>query len=130
MKLFHRCLIGIILIIPIFSQELNITTLESLIIQGNSSLKVRETEIERKSELLNQSRLFSNPEIEIESGMRNTSETSGKITQTIVTGGKRKHNIRLHDLELSKSKIEYEMQKRTILNEARVVFVNIVGSSQ
>ena len=126
MKLYQRCLIGIILLSTIFSQELSISTLEEIIIRGNSSLKSSEKGIERKSALLSQSRAFPNPEIEIETGVGNNSEKSGVLTQTIMISGKRKHNIRLHDLELSVSKLEYESKKLTILNEGFSVFAEIL----
>ena len=126
MKLYQRCLIGIILLSTIFSQDLSISTLEEIIIRGNSSLKSSEKGIERKSALLSQSRAFPNPEIEIETGLGNNSEKSGVLTQTIMISGKRKHNIRLHDLELSVSKLEYESKKLTILNEGFSVFAEIL----
>ena len=126
MKLYQRCLAGIIIITTIFSQELNISTLEELIMGGNLSLKISEKEIEIKSELHRQSKTYPNPKIGIESNLESNSEISGMLTQTIITGGKRKHNIQLHALELNLSKLENENKKLTILNEAISIFAEIL----
>jgi len=126
MKLFYGCLIGTIFISHLFCEVLNIEKLSALIIQGNSTLSASQKNIDVQTAKLHQSRTFSNPELEIESELGEDAESTGMITQNIMLGGKRKHNIQIHELELGLSRLEYENLKTKILNESNHVFVEIL----
>ena len=126
MKLVYKWLLNAILLSYIFSEELNIDKLSELIIQGNSTLKASQKNIEVRSAKLHQSRAFTNPEIEIESEIWDKAEPAGMITQNIILGGKRKHNIHIHELELSLAKLEYENLKTKIQKESIIIFVEIL----
>jgi len=114
MKLVYGCLIGTLFISHLFSEVLDMEKLSELIIQGNSTLNASQKNIDIQAEKLQQSRAFPNP------------ESTAMITQNIMLGGKRKHNILIHELELNLSRLEYEYLKSNILNESNNVFVEIL----
>jgi len=109
-----------------FGQTLNLSTLTDLIVKNNITIKSSEKEIEVKRAELEQSKVFENPNIEFETGFGNENEVSGMLTQSIILGGKRKHNIRLHELELNISQLELANIKNQVLSDAYEVFVEIL----
>jgi outer membrane protein, heavy metal efflux system len=126
MKSIKWWLIITIILSSIFGQELNLSTLTELIVQNNITLKLSKKEVDVKLAELEQSKAYENPSIEFETGLGNETEVSGMLTQSITMGGKRKHNIRLHELELSIAQLEYENLKNQVFTDASVIFVEIL----
>ena len=107
-----------------YSQTLDIETLESLVIKQNPHLLALAKQIDIQQEKLVQSRKFSNPVLSFETGA--DAETSGMISQKIQLGGKRKHKIKLSELEFKKSELEYQKLTQEKLTVAFQSFVNIL----
>lgn len=126
MQIFFRYIIFTIFSSLAFSQQLDIATLEKLVIQGNPDLLASVKQIDISVGQLEQSKSLSNPVMEFESGAGPEPETVGILSQTILLGGKRKQRIKLRGLELSKARLEYENLKRTILTDAFKEFVVIL----
>ncbi|NHZ86922.1 MAG: TolC family protein [Planctomycetia bacterium] len=126
MQIIFRYLIGTIFLSLAFSQQLDITSLETLVIKGNPDLLVSKKNIDISIGQLEQSKTLPNPEIDFESGAGIDPETIGMVSQTILLGGKRKKKIALSELELNKVQLEYEALKQTILTEAFREFVVIL----
>jgi len=126
MQIIFRYITCTILSSLAFSQQLDITSLEKLVIEGNPDLLASEKQIDINESQLQQTRRLPNPVIEFESGKGIEPETVGMLSQTILLGGKRKQRIKLSSLELSKARLEYEVYKRSILTEAYGEFVVIL----
>ena len=122
----YRCIICIIFTTLAFCQTLDINTLEKLVIEQNPQLLVSAKQIQVQEGSLAQSRKLPNPVLEMESGSGADPETSGMISQTILLGGKRKHKIRLSELDLLKAHLEYEKLKQEKLTVAFQSFTNIL----
>ncbi len=126
MQIFIRYIICTTLSSLAFSQQLDITLLEKLVIEGNPDLLANKKNIDISIGQLEQSKTLPNPEIDFESGAGIDPETVGMVSQTILLGGKRKKKITLTELELKKVRLEYESLKQTILAEAFREFVVIL----
>lgn len=126
MHIIYRYIICTILSSLAFSQQLDIATLEKLVIEGNPDLLASVKQIDISLGQLEQSRSLPNPVMEFESGAGSDPETVGMLSQTILLGGKRKQRIKLSELELIKARLEYEVFKRKILTEAFKEFVVIL----
>ena len=126
MQVIFRYITYTILSSLAFSQQLNITSLEKLVIEGNPDLLASEKQIDISIGHLEQSRSLPNPVMEFESGAGIEPETVGMLSQTILLGGKRKQRIKLSDLELSKARLEYEVFKQKIITNAIQKFVVIL----
>jgi cobalt-zinc-cadmium efflux system outer membrane protein len=107
-------------------QTLDIETLERLVIENNYQLLARAKQINIQHGKLSQSRKLPNPVLGFVSGSGADPETSGMISQTIQLGGKRKHKIKLSELELEKVELEYEKLKLEKLTVAFQLFVKIL----
>lgn len=121
-----RCILYTTFTTLAFCQTLDIETLERLVIEKNHQLLARAKQIDIQHGKLGQSRKLPNPVLGFESGSGADPETSGMISQTIQLGGKRKHKIKLSELDLKKAELEYEVFKRIKLTEAFNEFVVIL----
>lgn len=121
-----RCILYTTFTTLAFCQSLDIETLERLVIEKNHQLLARAKQIDIQHGKLGQSRKLPNPVLGFESGSGADPETSGMISQTIQLGGKRKHKIKLSELDLKKAELEYEVFKRIKLTEAFNEFVVIL----
>ncbi|MBC8310704.1 MAG: TolC family protein [Candidatus Marinimicrobia bacterium] len=95
-------------------------------IDHNPKLAAGLKQIDSQAELLEQSRKYSNPNIEIEMGSGTEPETVGMVSQSIPFGGKRKKKIHLNDLAVKKAQLEFDILKQTILMEAFAGFTGIL----
>tara|TARA_B100000809_G_scaffold79787_1_gene77960 strand:- start:4377 stop:5531 length:1155 start_codon:yes stop_codon:yes gene_type:complete len=108
------------------SQQLDISTLERLVIEQNLELLSNSKQIEIAKGQLEQSRILPNPIMKFESGTGVEFETTGMISQTIILGKKRKLKIKLNELYFNKERLEYEILKQAKLTEVFKAFVSIL----
>lgn len=121
-----RCIIYTSITSLAFCQTLDIETLERLVIENNPQLLARAKKIDIQQGQLDQSRKLPNPVLGFESGAGVDPETSVMISQSIQLGGKRKHKIKLSELDLTIARLEYEKLKQEKLTVAFNSFVNIL----
>lgn len=126
MQIIFRYIICTILSSLAFSQQLDITLLKKLVVEGNPDLLASEKQIDVNVSQLEQTKRLPNPVMEFESGKGVEPETVGMLSQTILLGGKRKQRIKLTSLELNKARLEYEVFRRSILTKAFSEFVVIL----
>lgn len=126
MQTIYRYIFCTILTTLVFCQTLDIKTLEQLVIDHNPKLTAGLKQIDSQVGLLEQSKKFSNPNIEFEMGSGTEPETVGMVSQSIPFGGKRKKKIHLKDLAVKKAQLEFDILKQTILMEAFASFTGIL----
>ncbi len=109
----------------------------SLVLMKNPELKSYSWEIRAKEANLFQSRLFPNPEIDIQvenaAGQGDNSafdaaETTIELSQIILLGGKRKKRTRLATLQRSLAVWDYEIKRLDILTSTTIDFVNVIAA--
>ena len=119
MHSIYRYILCTIFTSLVFCQTLDIETLERLVVDGNPHLTAGLQQlIEAQSGKLEQSRKYSNPEFEFESGIGFDPEISAMLSQSIPLGGKRKQEIVLRNLQLKQARLEYDILKQEKLEEA------------
>jgi len=126
MQTTYRYIICTILTSLGVSQQLDISTLERLVIEQNLELLSNSKQIEIAKGQLEQSRILPNPIMKFESGTGVEFETTGMISQTIILGKKRKLKIKLNELYFNKERLEYEILKQAKLTEVFKAFVSIL----
>ena len=126
MHSIYRYILCTIFTSLVFCQTLDIETLERLVIDGNPYLAAGLQLIEAQSGKLEQSRKYSNPEFEFESGSGFDPEISAMLSQSIPLGGKRKQEIVLRNLQLKQARLEYDILKQEKLEEAYAIFMGIL----
>ena len=126
MHSIYRYILCTIFTSLVFCQTLDIETLERLVVDGNPHLAAGLQLIEAQSGKLEQSRKYSNPEIEFESGSGFDPEISAMLSQSIPLGGKRKQEIVLRNLQLKQTRLEYDILKQEKLEEAYAIFMGIL----
>ena len=126
MHSIYRYILCTIFTSLVFCQTLDIETLERLVVDGNPHLAAGLQLIEAQSGKLEQSRKYSNPEFEFESGSGFDPEISAMLSQSIPLGGKRKQEIVLRNLQLKQARLEYDILKQEKLEEAYAIFMGIL----
>ena len=126
MHSIYRYILCTIFTSLVFCQTLDIEILERLVIDGNPDLAAGLQLIEAQSGKLEQSRKYSNPEFEFESGSGFDPEISAMLSQSIPLGGKRKQEIVLRNLQLKQARLEYDILKQEKLEEAYAIFMGIL----
>ena len=126
MHSIYRYILCTIFTSLVFCQTLDIETLERLVVDGNPHLAAGLQLIEAQSGKLEQSRKYSNPEFEFESGIGFDPEISAMLSQSIPLGGKRKQEIVLRNLQLKQARLEYDILKQEKLEEAYAIFMGIL----
>ena len=126
MQTTYRYIICTIITSLAVSQQLDILTLERLVIKQNLKLLSISKQIEIAKGQLEQSRILPNPIIEFESGTGVEFETTGMISQTIILSKKRKLKIKLNELYFNKEQLEYEILKQAKLTESFNTFTSIL----
>ena len=126
MHSIYRYILCTIFTSLVFCQTLDIETLERLVIDGNPYLAAGLQLIEAQSGKLEQSRKYSNPEFEFESGIGFDPEISAMLSQSIPLGGKRKQEIVLRNLKLKQARLAYDILKQEKLEEAYAIFMGIL----
>ena len=86
MHSIYRYILCTIFTSLVFCQTLDIETLERLVVDGNPYLAAGLQLIEAQSGKLEQSRKYSNPEFNFESGIGFDSEISAMLSQSIPLG--------------------------------------------
>ena len=126
MHSIYRYILCTIFTSLVICQTLDIETLERLVVDGNPHLAAGLQLIEAQSGKLEQSRKYSNPEFEFESGIGFDPEISAMLSQSIPLGGKRKQEIVLRNLQLKQARLEYDILKQEKLEEAYAIFMGIL----
>lgn len=111
-------------------QVIDFQQIENLIVERNSELKALEKRIKSYQGKLRQSLLIPNPELDFELGKGIDPETAAQINQTIELGGKRGKRSHIAELELESAKLLITNKKLALLNEARLVFFDILLAQQ
>lgn len=111
-------------------QVIDFKQIENLIVERNSELKALEKRIKSYQGKLRQSLLIPNPELDFELGKGSDPETAAQINQTIELGGKRGKRSHIAELELESAKLLITNKKLALLNEARLVFFDILLAQQ
>lgn len=107
-------------------KSIDFQQIENLIIERNHELKALEKSIESHKGNVRQSALIPNPELDFESINGDDSETSVNINQTIELGRKRHKRTRVADLELEKAELSLKNRQSAIINDARMVFLDLL----
>ena len=107
-------------------QSIDFQQIENLIIERNHELKALEKRIESYKGKVRQNALIPNPELDFESINGDDSETSFTINQTIELGRKRNKRTHIAELELEKAKLSLKNKQSTIINDAQIVFLDLL----